>query len=186
MTMIGRNTCFAVLLLLLAASWQCKDRREGSASGTGAIYLSGSVYQNTTEEWKRVRLPDSTEVMMNARTIISISTSFGKAARELKLDGEAVFKVKGDPANPFVVHTRNLDISVLGTRFRVNAHADSPGEEVDLLSGSLKVRKSYHSSTDSEPETLQAGELIMINRDIDLMEKERLDSTEWKKLQELP
>ena len=42
--------------------------------------------------------------------------------------------------------------------------------------------KSYHSDTDNEPEILAAGEMVMINREIDLMEKEKLSAEELEKV----
>ncbi len=62
--------------------------------------------------------------------------------------------------------------------FKVDAFSGSPGAEVDLLSGELKVAKSYQSKTDNEQTKLIGGEMVMINTDIDLMEKEKFDSTE--------
>ena len=70
-----------------------------------------------------------------------------------------------------------------GSRFHVAADRSKPGEEVDLLKGKLKAKKSYHSTTDNEPETLVGGEMVMINQDIDLMEKEKLSPAELDKLQ---
>jgi hypothetical protein len=46
----------------------------------------------------------------------------------------------------------------------------------------LKVKKSYHSDTDNEPEVLDAGDMVMINRDIDLMEKEKMSAAELEKV----
>jgi hypothetical protein len=40
------------------------------------------------------------------------------------------------------------------------------------------VIKSYHSDSDNEPVVLHSGEMVMINTDIDLMEKEKLDSVQ--------
>ena len=197
MPIIQRYAPTAGLILLLAGAWQCKgpanpstnpDAAPDAGSGTrasAAIYRNGATYQNKTGRWEKFRLPDSTEVLLNDKGLLSISGGFNKSDRELQLDGEAVFDVNADAGKPFVVRTRNLQILVLGTRFRVDAHADSPGEEVDLLTGRLKVIKSYHSTTDNEPEVLQAGEMVMINRDIDLMEKETMDSTELRKVQAL-
>jgi ferric-dicitrate binding protein FerR (iron transport regulator) len=90
-----------------------------------------------------------------------------------------------DGAKPFVIHTRNLVVTVQGkgARNHVDAFASSPGEEVDLLEGKVKVIKSYHSTTDNSTEALQAGEMVMINRDIDLMEKETLKPEEQKALE---
>ncbi|HXO75674.1 MAG TPA: hypothetical protein VN824_10575, partial [Puia sp.] len=71
---------------------------------------------------------------------------------------------------------------VLGTRFHVDAFRKNAGEQVDLLEGRLRVKKSYHSDTDNEPEVLEAGEMVMINRDIDLMEKEKMSPAELDKV----
>jgi len=68
--------------------------------------------------------------------------------------------------------------------FAVNAVRKQPGEEVDLLQGRLRVTKSYHSDTDSLPEELAAGDMVMINREIDLMEKEKMSGPEADKVKE--
>lgn len=139
------------------------------------------VYQNEdTGKHKNIVLPDGTTIKMSHETTIRIPKAFNKTNREVQLDGEAVFSVNNKAGIPFFLYTRNLQIQVLGTRFRVDAYSKFAGEEVDVLSGKLRVRKSYHSTTDNEPELLQAGEMVMINRDIDLMEKEKVDSTELK------
>jgi ferric-dicitrate binding protein FerR (iron transport regulator) len=192
------TTMFAATLLVLAAgSWDCHGRgrsaHEGRDSTQGGIngmdrnnnhgrrlddpdimYESGSV------KGKEIRLPDGTVVVMNAGTVISISSLFNKDNRDVELGGEALFTVAANAGKPFIVHTKDLKILVLGTRFRVDAYPGKAGEEVDLLSGSLKVMKSYLSDTDNEPELLQASEMVMINREIDLMEKEHFDPSEEK------
>ena len=69
-------------------------------------------------------------------------------------------------------------------RFAVEAVRKQPGEEADLLDGKLRVTKSYHSDTDNEPEVLGAGDMVMINREIDLMEKEKMTGPEEDKVKE--
>jgi len=142
--------------------------------------LMGGWHCKSAGDRKKISLPDGTEVTIKAKTSIRLSEGFGKKDREVWLEGEALFEVSSDPAKPFIVHTKYLRIDVLGTRFRVDAYPEKAGEEVDLLSGRLKVSKSYRSDSDNEPEWLQAGEMVMINRDIDLMEKEKMDGTERK------
>jgi transmembrane sensor len=161
--------------LLIAAAWHCK--------GKARQRYADITYENGEGKPRAVQLPDGSRVVMSAHAVIRISKQFNQSERDLELDGEAVFTVNGDAGKPFIVHTRNLRIQVLGTRFRVDAYGNNAGEEVELLEGKLKVIKSYHSDTDNEPEILGAGEMVMINRDIDLMEKEKLDSTEMKTLQ---
>ena len=162
---------WVVLLLVSAGAWQCKDRHPQTRKGQ-------LIYTNRAEQPITVTLPDSSMVVLHPRTTLEISPSFDVTEREVKLDGEAAFTVSHDGGSPFIVHTRNLHIHVLGTRFRVDAYASNAGEEVDLLAGKLKVIKSYHSSTDNAEEILDAGDMVMINRDIDLMEKEKMNPTE--------
>jgi len=168
---------------MLAGGWHCKGKgreiRVDSANVADIDSMHGRGGQGTMKP-VATTLPDGTFVLMDPRTVIRPSEGFGKSNRDIQLDGEAMLIVRSNAGKPFVIHTRNLVIQVLGTRLHVDAFASSPGEEVDLLEGRLKVTKSYHSSTDNEPETLQAGEMVMINRDIDLMEKETLNPDERK------
>jgi hypothetical protein len=67
-------------------------------------------------------------------------------------------------------------------KFRAEAFRARPGEQIDLLLGNARVKKSYHSDTDSTAEVLGPGEMVMINRDIDLLEKENMTMAELNKL----
>jgi hypothetical protein len=154
--------------------------RKDSLDMRDSIKNMGTGYESGEVRRKEIRLPDGTVIVLHAGTVIHISKSFPVKNRELWLDGEAMFDVRPRAGKPFIVHTRHLKILVLGTRFRVDAYRKEAGEEVDLLSGKLRVIKSYHSDSDNEPETLVAGEMLMINRDIDLMEKEKMDGSELK------
>lgn len=169
--------CYFLYILMAAGLTvvSCRGRQE-SALGEGTSYHVGSGYA------RLFHLPDGSTVMVSPGTTVSVAKGFGKDNREIGLDGEAVFDVAGMAGRPFVVHTRDLEIEVLGTRFHVDAYRSRPGEEVDLLEGRMRVKKSYRSDTDNEPETLEAGEMVMINRDIDLMEKEKLSPAELDKL----
>lgn len=141
----------------------------------------GTRYTNGSTDSHEVKLPDGSRVVLRPGTQVSLAKGFGVSNRDLELDGEAIFEVTGGAAIPFIVHTRNLEIAVLGTRFHVDAFRKNAGEQVDLLEGRLRVQKSYRSDTDNEPEVLEAGEMVMINRDIDLMEKEKMSPAELDK-----
>ena len=112
---------------------------------------------------------------------IVVGKGFGKGGRNVEIDGEALFDVVAGPA--FGVATRDLAVDVLGaSQFRIDAWRARPGEEVDVQAGRLRARKTYHSDTDNEPEILESGEMVMINRDIDLMEKEKMSPEDFDKL----
>ena len=171
-----------------SALWSCHGR-EHNAIGEGGSYHVGAGYPRSFQ------LPDGSTVTLNPGASINLAKGFGKDNRNVDFDGEAVFEVTGMAGmygRPFVIRTRDLVIEVLdsvgvsGAHFHVDAYRAKAGEEVDLLEGRLRVKKSYHSDTDNEPEVLAAGEMVMVNHEIDLMEKEKLSPTELDKLKGTP
>ncbi|MFI5125061.1 MAG: FecR domain-containing protein [Chitinophagales bacterium] len=168
-----------ILLVFLLLMESCHHRpvavrstgREGET-----IFKSGTALRTD------LQLPDGSKVLMGASTVIRIPEAFNRKNRDLFLEGEALFHVRPAEALPFIVHTRALITTVNSdsAAFKVDGFPGHAGEEVDLLNGMLTVNRSYHSDSDNEPEMLRAGEMVMINTDIDLMEKEKSDSAELK------
>lgn len=87
----------------------------------------------------QVVLPDGTDVWMNAASTLRYPCRFSGTERAVELSGEAYFEVAKDPGRPFIVHTRNTDIQVLGTRFNVMAYGEEKKQITTLLDGSVKV-----------------------------------------------
>ena len=58
-------------------------------------------------EQKRLVLPDSSEVWLNAGSTITYPETFTKENRVVTLDGEAYFSVRKDDAKPFIPQIRN-------------------------------------------------------------------------------
>jgi len=57
------------------------------------------------------------------------------------------------------------------------------GEQAEVLRGHVRAAKAYPSNF-AEPDDLAAGEMSMVNKSIDLMEKEKFDPSElarWSK-----
>ena len=122
-------------------------------------------------------IPGIGKVFLEPNSTIGLARGFGKDNREITLDGVALFELTVTGA-PVSLKTKSLVMDVSAGVFRVDASRSSPGEEVDLLEGQLSVRKDYRSDTDSVAEVLGPGEMVMINRDIDLMEKEKMTQAE--------
>ncbi|MET3877472.1 FecR domain-containing protein [Chitinophaga sp. OAE865] len=89
-------------------------------------------------EIKRIALPDSSVVVLNARSVIHYSDAYATASRDVMLEGEAFFEIHPDRQTPFIVHTGNVQTKVLGTSFNVKRY---PGEKlvVSVASGKVKV-----------------------------------------------
>jgi transmembrane sensor len=124
------------------------------------------------------RIPAFGTVFLKPNTTIGLAKGFGVDNRDIDIDGEAFFDMEVTGA-PVRLRTKDLTVEVLrAARFRVDGYRGKAGEEVDLLEGRLRVTKNYHSDTDSATESLGPGEMVMINRDIDLMEKEKMSQEE--------
>lgn len=85
-----------------------------------------------------LRLPDGTEVKLNAATTIEMPLAFGKS-REVTVKGEAYFHVAKNREKPFLVRLPKSTVQVLGTSFNVNTY-DSSQVRVALESGAVKMR----------------------------------------------
>jgi transmembrane sensor len=95
---------------------------------------------------KTVVLPDSSVIMLNANSHLSISKDFDSEHREVTITGEAFFDIKHDQEHPFIVHTSEYRIRVLGTSFNVKSYPGSHGTETDLISGKIEiVTRSGHT-----------------------------------------
>ncbi|MBC9930516.1 FecR family protein [Chitinophaga qingshengii] len=88
-------------------------------------------------EIKRITLPDSTTVILNARSTIRYAAT-PDTLREVFLEGEAYFDVRANEHKPFVVRSGALSTRVLGTSFNVRAY---PGEtqQLGVVSGKIQV-----------------------------------------------
>jgi len=89
---------------------------------SAAVYYSvwgSDISSYTAEVTKRTafKLPDSSEVLLNASSSLSFSEDDWNKSRDVDLVGEAYFKVaKG---SKFTVRTTTGNVSVLGTQFNV-------------------------------------------------------------------
>lgn len=79
---------------------------------------SDTTYETSYGEQLAVVLPDGSEVMLNAKSILSLDEEDWKEGnRNLSLEGEGYFKVQ--KGSKFSVETSSGTVSVLGTQFNV-------------------------------------------------------------------
>ena len=106
-------------------------------------------------------LPDGTQVWLNACSRLTYSQGFGINDRNLKLEGEGYFEVSRNEQLPFIIHTQEVDVTVLGTQFNFKNYADDSEASVSLLSG--KVKLSNHLRQE-ETLYLQPNEKFTLNK----------------------
>jgi len=76
------------------------------------------IYITATSKVMTIKLPDGSQVWMNANSTLSYPLSF-KTDRVVTLTGEAYFMVTPDKKHPFSVHTHRVSTLVVGTSFNV-------------------------------------------------------------------
>ncbi len=87
----------------------------------------------------KVQLPDGSVVWLNAGSKIKYDENFGNKTRDVILSGEAFFDVVKNKEKPFIIHTPNIDIKVLGTAFNVKAYPKDATTETSLIRGLIEV-----------------------------------------------
>lgn len=87
----------------------------------------------------RITMPDSTLIWLNAGTTITYDKGYGTNTRAVDLEGEAYFNVKSDNRHPFIVHTSDIDIRALGTRFNVKAYTEEKSITATLEEGKIDI-----------------------------------------------
>lgn len=142
---------------------------QDSVSYNELIVPVGGEYQLT--------LSDSTRVILNADTRLRFPVCFAAGKREIWISGEAYLQVAPNAKKPFIVHTEETDIRVLGTEFNVNAYQNEPVTEVTLVCGLVQVE------VDGKLEELKPGyqaKVDHINLNIEKKQVNVYDYVAWK------
>ncbi len=145
------------LVLLAVGAWYQAARSAGEAQ-----YATG--YGQT----RTVTLPDGSQVLLNANSRLRTPARWvAGAPREVWLEGEAFFRVTKKGATPgggpygtrFVVHTGQVDVAVLGTRFNVTNRRGQT--TVTLNEGKVKLEEGALDRA----VVMEPGELVRLGDD---------------------
>lgn len=90
-------------------------------------------------------LEDGSRVWLNAGSSVTYPVVFTGRERKVEITGEAYFEVAHNAAKPFIVSKGEMNVTVLGTHFNVNAYDDESEMKVTLLEGSVQVANRQSS-----------------------------------------
>lgn len=148
-------------------------------AGTVAVVLQRRAAAAAAREPRALHLADGTEAYFRGDTAIEPAATY-PAVRDIHVDGDAFIQLP-DGAGSWKVRTRLLVLTVDGgSAFRITAYSKQTGEQVEVVRGHMEARKSYPSPY-AVPDQLGPGEMVMINRTIDLMEKEHTNSEDVRR-----
>lgn len=179
---IGRRilaiTQWAAILLLpitIALALYIKSENEILAKQT-AIFTTNAGQQGT------LALPDGTEVNLNEQSQLSYqSGNFSGKERNIYFDGEAFFHVAKDPQHAFVIHSGDINVRVLGTKFNFMTRNSDSIATLTLVEGSVR----FETVSDHQSIVLKAGQRIVYNKrihHIKVTSPENItDATAWQR-----
>ena len=135
----------AILLIPLLAYSGYITFRHFSQKNQESEYIVMQTISSRQGMVTRFELSDGTEVWLNSDSELQFPSKFTGNLREVKMKGEAYFKVAKNEDQPFRVHAKDLKIEVLGTSFDVLSYDDEKQVEVVLVEGQVKlaVKKNY-------------------------------------------
>lgn len=124
-----------------------KDKQGGLSYVVGSTVQDPEKLFNTIITPKggnyKLNLPDGTKIWVNSNSRLHYPLILSGKKREVELTGEAYFEVaklsKAGRRVPFIVHTGQQVLEVLGTTFNINSY--SPQIQTTLVEG--KIRLSY-------------------------------------------
>jgi transmembrane sensor len=126
----------AAVVLLLGAWFGWQALRGG---GSAPVAFSTGVGERDS-----LRLPDGTTVILGPASRLTLARGYGETAREVDLQGEALFDVAHDGARPFTVHAGAGWVRDIGTTFSVVADP-AQGVRVVVTAGAVALRATERS-----------------------------------------
>lgn len=132
----------ATICVLLSASaylwWHHRPAAQPAESIAAVTDTRMIIISNPSPEEKPLRMPDGSLLIMSAHSTVKYPKAF-RNNRTVQLEGSALFDVARDEAHPFRVSAGVLQITVLGTRFRIDASRGDSAMNVKLFSGKIRV-----------------------------------------------
>ena len=122
----------------------------------------------------QLTLSDGTQIWVNSGSKLIYPEVFAKEKREIYVEGEVYLEVSKDPVRPFIVKTREMDISVLGTCFDVSAY-DGRDQFVVLAEGKVSIETVGQKTIVIEP-----GQKLSYNGSVSVEQVDVYDYIAWK------
>lgn len=150
------------------------DHAQGTISYNTLITPRGGEYT--------LVLSDGTMVMLNADSKLIYPVVFDSNVREVKLEGEAFFKVAISAKVPFIVKANDINVTVYGTVFNVAAYNNENQVQTTLVEGSVGVH--INSDITKSETKITPGQQLTFNKNTGKTETREVNTelfTAWTK-----
>lgn len=147
----------SVLFTVMASAvwWFSIRREENHLVAEKPSEIEYIIKETQAGEKLTLKLADGSIIQMNSLSKIRFPKSFSGKIREVYMQGQIFFDVQRDENRPFIVHSKDLVTSVLGTSFAIQEDSATQQSQVAVLTGKVKV------STSIKVDNEESGELLL-------------------------
>lgn len=129
-----------------------KETNQNTVLNNHLIIPKGRTYQ--------LHLEDGSRIWLNAESELIYPEQFIGDRREVTLTGEAFFEVAKNAEKPFIVKTKGIEITVLGTSFNVSCYGKDNTVSTTLVNGSVSIH-----TENGENQTITPSEQFTYNKE---------------------
>lgn len=155
-----------ILILPLAGYW--------SGVKTVKETFSDIIVEAPLGARTKLYLPDGTLVWLNSGSKMIYSQGFGVDDRKLKFEGEGYFEVTKNKKLPFEIKTRELNLTVLGTKFNFRNYTEDEEAVVNLIEGKVKLNNELAVSPEMY---LYQNEKAILSKNTGKMDKSEMNES---------
>lgn len=143
-------TYAGITCLLTITAWFFLSRPGRQSSEKRPSLAKVLNYQSPLGQRQTISLPDGSTVILNSNSRLTLDAEFNNKKREIRLTGDAFFKVAKDTKRPFIVYSDNIAATALGTEFYVHGRKEPhKAVRVDLLEGKVQMKDTKNNFTTS-------------------------------------
>lgn len=154
----------ALFILIAGTGYYFKDNLNNFFNPVKMLQVTAGIHER-----KLVQLPDGSSVSLEPGSRLEYPGEFKGKVRAINLDGEAFFEVTRKPEHPFVIRTRFIHTTVLGTSFSVRAYGAQEAKVV-VVTGRVKVQTTEAEGGSGEVE-LTVNQSAVYNKATGQLEK---------------
>jgi transmembrane sensor len=125
----------AAALLIGFFAWNLNKPQQSSP-----VIADGQIVSVPKNRIMQITLPDGSKVWLNSGSEFRYPKKFNGKVREVELvEGRAFFDVKHETKHPFIVKTKDLNVTVLGTSFDVRSYFKEGSTKVSVVTGKVGI-----------------------------------------------
>jgi transmembrane sensor len=125
-----------------------------------------------------IKLPDGTQIILNAGSVLKYTSDYNLNNRDLILVGEAYFKVAKNKDLPLIVNAGGINIKATGTEFNVKAYLDEGLIETTLIEGKVEITQNNGTSEMVKLLELKPNQKAIYIKESDLLAIEKIKEVE--------